>query len=182
MSWSEVGGWLKDNGGTGVALIGSLLTGNVPGAIAAGVSLVGSATGQTDPMEALRALQNDPETTIRLKELYYENEQDIRRDYRETLKLELEDAQKEHETTQETIQNGDNSDDVIVRRTRPFQSWLSLFAALGYVFTQDTPSIEILMLLLTLPWAYAGLRQIGKGISSVTNYKAYAARQEAEAK
>lgn len=38
--WGKVGGWLKDNAGTGAALVGSLLTGNAPGAIAAGISLV----------------------------------------------------------------------------------------------------------------------------------------------
>ena len=29
------------------------------------------------------------------------------------------------------------------------------------------PSVEILLLLLTLPWAYAGLRQIEKGLDTV---------------
>ena len=53
MNWSDVGSWLKTNAGTGTALIGSLLTGNVHGAIAAGVSLVSSATGQSDPQKAL---------------------------------------------------------------------------------------------------------------------------------
>jgi hypothetical protein len=33
MSWSSVGEWLKTNTGSGLALVGSLLTGNVPGAI-----------------------------------------------------------------------------------------------------------------------------------------------------
>ena len=41
MNWSDVGSWLKDNAGTGAALVGSLLTGNVPGAVAAGVALHG---------------------------------------------------------------------------------------------------------------------------------------------
>jgi hypothetical protein len=61
MKWSKVGGWLKDNAGTGTALIGSLLTGNVPGAIAAGVSLVSGATGSNDPSEVLAQLQGNPE-------------------------------------------------------------------------------------------------------------------------
>ena len=39
MSWSKVGEWLKGNTGTGASLVGSLVTGNVPAAIAAGVSL-----------------------------------------------------------------------------------------------------------------------------------------------
>ena len=30
MNWTDVGSWIKDNAGTGAALVGSLLTGNVP--------------------------------------------------------------------------------------------------------------------------------------------------------
>jgi len=67
MNWKDVGGWLKDNAGSGTALVGSLLTGNVPGAVAAGVALVSSATGSTNPNDALAALQGDPTTMIRLK-------------------------------------------------------------------------------------------------------------------
>ena len=37
MNWAEVGKWLKENAGIGATLVGSLLTGNVPGAVAAGV-------------------------------------------------------------------------------------------------------------------------------------------------
>lgn len=65
MSWKEVGQWLKDNAPSGAALVGSLLTGNVPGAVAAGVSLVASATGSTDPAQSLKQLQNDPATLVR---------------------------------------------------------------------------------------------------------------------
>jgi len=84
-------------------------------------------------------------------------------------RIELEDEQAQHRTTQETIQAGDRAEDVFVRRTRPGQSWISLFAALAYVFVVEVPDVMILGALLTLPWAYAGLRQIGKGVESVTN-------------
>lgn len=32
-TWSKVGDWLKDNAGSGAALVGSLVTGNVPATI-----------------------------------------------------------------------------------------------------------------------------------------------------
>ncbi|MCH9837706.1 hypothetical protein K0U83_18735 [bacterium] len=165
--WSRVGDWLKDNAGTGTALVGSLLTGNVPGAIAAGVSLVSGATGTNDPAQALAALQADPQTVARLKELYYQNEASVRQHIEALTRIELE----AHQTTQATIQSGDRAEDPFVRRTRPAQSWCSLIAAFVYVLyttAADKPTdFMILSALLTLPWAYAGLRQIGKGIDSI---------------
>jgi hypothetical protein len=166
-NWSDVGGWIKANAGTGAALVGSLLTGNVPGAVAAGVSLVGTATGTDEPIEALARLQQDPQAMARLKHLYYENEADVRRHLETMTRLQMEDEQHRHSTTQETIRAGDKAEDSFVRRTRPGQSWVSLFAALAYVFVNDSPDVMILGALLTLPWAYAGLRQVGKGIDSV---------------
>lgn len=166
MNWSDVGSWLKQNAGSGAALVGSLLTGNVPGAVAAGVALVGSATGTTNPEQALQTLQNDPQTVVKLRELAIQNDSSIRQHIEDLTAMELKDKQAEHEETQKTIRNGDNSQDVVVRRTRPLQSWLSLIAAIVYVFYFKEPDIYILGLLLTLPWAYAGLRQIGKGIDA----------------
>jgi len=87
-------------------------------------------------------------------------------------RLRLEDAQKEQEQTQTTIRTGDTAEDPFVRRTRPAQSWVSLLAALFYVFITQSPDITILMALLTLPWAYAGLRQVGKGVDSVAGVMA----------
>lgn len=45
MKWQDVGDWIKRNAGPGAALVGSLVTGNIPGAVAAGVSIVSGATG-----------------------------------------------------------------------------------------------------------------------------------------
>ena len=42
MNWKDVGAWVKKNAGPGAALVGSLVTGNVPGAVAAGVSIISS--------------------------------------------------------------------------------------------------------------------------------------------
>jgi len=166
MDWSKVGEWLKGNAGTGASLVGSLLTGNIPGAVAAGVALVSSATGTNDAAKALQALQQDPATLVRLRELALQDEASIRAHIQAMAKMELDDAQAAHEATQKTIQSGDNAEDVVVRRTRPLQSWLSLIGALVYVALVPTPDTTVLGLLLTLPWAYAGLRQIGKGIDS----------------
>lgn len=162
MKWSDVGEWLKTNAGTGAALVGSLLTGNIPGAVAAGVALVSGATGVATPDAALAQFQQDPATIIRLRELALENEASIREHIRAMTELELKDQQAEHEQTQLTVRAGDAAEDSFVRRTRPGQSWVSLFAALAYVFTNQAPSIEILGILMTLPLAYAGLRQWGK--------------------
>ncbi len=168
MEWGDVGSWIKDNAGAGASLVGSLLVGNVPGAIAAGVSMVSGATGTDDPVKALQALQSDPQTMVKLRELANQEEDSIRRHIAEMRRIELEDQQKEHEETQKTVRAGDVASDRFVRWTRPGQSWISLFAAIGYVFYSDSPELWILGALLTLPSAYAGLRQVGKGIDSFT--------------
>lgn len=171
MNWSDVGNWLKANAGSGAALVGSLLTGNVPGAIAAGISIVSGATGTDDPAKALAQFQGNPEALIRLKEIAQKEEESIRAHIRGMKELELNDLQAEQKETQETIRAGDKADDPFVRFTRPGQSWLSLFGALAYTFLNKDPSFEILALLLSLPWAYAGLRQIGKGMDMLTSRK-----------
>jgi hypothetical protein len=165
MTWGGVGDWLKSNGGMGAALVGSLLTGNVPGAVAAGVALVSSATGVAGPDAALQQLQSDPATVVRLRELAVQDEASIREHVRAMTQLELQDAQLEHAETQSTIRAGDAAEDPFVRRTRPGQSWLSLAGALAYVFTVPVPDLMILSALLALPLAYAGLRETGKGIA-----------------
>lgn len=166
MDWSKVGEWVKENAGSGAALVGSLLTGNLPGAVAAGVSLVSSATGTADPQKALEAMQSDPATLVRLRELANQEEASIREHIRAMEAMRLQDLQAEQHETQETIRAGDQAEDVVVRRTRPLQSWLSLIAAIYYGVFTSAPSVEILLALLTLPWAYAGLREIGKGITT----------------
>jgi len=175
-NWNKVGDWIKDNAGAGASLVGSLLTGNLPGAVAAGVSLVSGATGSDNPEIAMAQLQSNPESLVKLKELYYKNEDSIRLHIESIKRLELEDNQAEHAETQKTIRSGDNAEDVVVKRTRPLQSWLSLAAAIVYVFASmytGTGDIDftVLGLLLTLPWTYAGLRQVGKGIDSFKQHK-----------
>jgi hypothetical protein len=171
MSWSKVGDWVKDNAGTGATLVGSLLTGNVPSAVAAGISLVSSATGSDNPDIALKQLQNNPETLLKLKELVYKEEDSIRNHIKDMKQIELEDAQKEHEQTQTTIRNGDNSDDKVVRYVRPSHATISLISAIAYVFTQTTVDFAVLGALLTLPLTYAGLRGIDKTMATLKQSK-----------
>lgn len=166
MGWQDVGEWLKGNAGAGASLVGSLLTGNIPGAVAAGVAMVSSATGSNDPLAALQSLQTDPATVVRLRELAVQDEANIRTHIQAMEKLRLDDLAAEHHETQETIRAGDKAEDRFIRWTRPGQSWLSLAAAIGYGVSSNNPSLELVALLLALPWAYAGLRQIGKGIDS----------------
>lgn len=176
MKWSDVGEWIKSNAGAGAALVGSLLTGNIAAAFAAGVSLVSSATGTADPAAALAQLQQDPATVVRLRELALQDEANIREHIRAMAELEAKDRQAEHHETQETIRAGDQAEDRIVRWTRPGQSWASLGMAFWYIWHCTTsaiaPSEMVLGLLLALPWAYAGLRQIGKGVDAMASRQA----------
>lgn len=175
MDWKDVGAWLRDNAGAGAALVGSLLTGNIPGAVAAGVSLVSGATGEANADKALAVLQADPAAMLKLREMALAEQAQIREHIRAMEELRLKDAQAEHEQTQQTIRAGDAAEDSFVRRTRPAQSWASLIAAfsyIGYCLAASKPiSLDVLMALLALPWAYAGLRQIGKGIDSMASAK-----------
>lgn len=167
MDWKQVGTWLKDNAGAGASLVGSLLVGNIPGAVAAGVSLVSGATGEANPDKAMAVLQSDPAAMLKLRELAVQNDAAIREHIRAMEEMRLKDAQAEHHETQETIRAGDKAEDRFVRWTRPAQSWVSLLAALAYALAAKTPSLELVALLLALLWAYAGLRQIGKGVDAV---------------
>ena len=167
MSWGKVGEWLKENAGTGASLVGSLLTGNVPAAVAAGVSLVSSATGASSAEDALYQLQNNPDTVIKLKELALEENKSIRLHVEVMERLKLEDAQSEHNQTQQTIRNGDNSIDEKIRMVRPTmakQSWISTIcyclACFGIhaINGHDIFSSYIAMMLSAPAWAYLGLR------------------------
>jgi len=171
MSWAAVGDWLKENAGGSAALVGSLLTGNVPAAVAAGVSLVSGSAGSDDPTKVLEKLQTNPETLITLRRLSNDNEAAIRRHIETMTRLQLEDQQAAQKEAQTTIRAGDIAEDAFIRQTRPGQSWISLMAAIWYALQSNAPDGFILGLLLTLPFTYAGLRQVGKGIDSMVKIK-----------
>lgn len=168
MNWATVGEWLKTNAGTGAALVGSLLTGNVPGAVAAGVALVGSATGTADPAHALAALQGDPATVLRLRELAIQEEASIREHIRAMEELRLKDEQSAHQQQQDTIRSGDNSSDEYVRHTRPMMARQSWYFTAGYVVLFEAlqaagafhsgAEMELAMVLIAPAAAYLGFR------------------------
>lgn len=172
MSWQDVGGWLKNNAGSGAALIGSMLTGNIPGAIAAGVSLVSGATGEADPDKVLTALQTDPTTVLRLRELALQDAASIREHIRAIEELRLKDAQAEHEQTQLTIRGGDGAGDEYVRHTRPLMARQSWYATMAYVIVFEGLKalhvfsggavLELAMLLVAPAGAYIGFRTLDK--------------------
>ncbi|MBB68002.1 MAG: hypothetical protein CMP19_10780 [Rickettsiales bacterium] len=168
MNWSDVGSFLKQNQKGVAGLVGSLLTGNVVGAVSAGASMVAQATGTTDPDKALSTLQDNPEAMLRLEEIAAYREAEVNRHIESTLKIELEhkeadyqDAQSSHSETQKTIRNGDNAEGVL-KYIRPSHATVSLIAAVYYGIFTDSPDIMVLGAFLTLPFTYAGLREIGK--------------------
>ena len=161
MNWSDVGGFLKENK-TGVAsLVGSLLTGNVVGAVSAGASMGAQATGTTDPDQALAELKKNHDAMLRLEEIAAAREAEVNRHLESVMALELQDKQRSHSETQQTIRNGDNAEGA-VKYVRPLHATASLFAGIAYVFVTDSPELAIIGAFLTLPTTYAGLREIGK--------------------
>lgn len=171
-TWTDVGQWLKSNAGTGAALVGSLLTGNVPGAVAAGVALIGSATGTNNPSDALAQFQSDPATVIRLRELALQEEASIREHVRAMTEAQLRDVQAEHEQQQLTIRGGDTAGDEYVRHTRPLMARQSWYATAGYIVLFEglksagmfnTGAVmELAMVLIAPAAAYLGFRTADK--------------------
>lgn len=171
-NWTDVGDWLKTNAGSGAALVGSLITGNIPGAVAAGVALVSGATGHSTPDQALAALQSDPASVLKLREMALAEEKSIRDHIRAMKELELVDAQKAHETQQATIRAGDAVEDAYVRHTRPLMARQSWYATMAYVVAfealkafgliQTGAVVELAMLLVAPAGAYLGFRTFDK--------------------
>jgi hypothetical protein len=141
MAWSDVGSWLKSNAGTGTALVGSLLTGNVPGAVAAGVALVSSATGHSDPVKALEQLQTNPETLLKLRELAQKNEESIRGHLAEMYRLELGDfkSARDRDTGLRKAGYKNNRADIMIAIA--FASLIIIFVLIN---TNDAMKAEVL--------------------------------------
>lgn len=158
MEWGSIGGWIKDNG---LPIVGSLLTGGTSAALATGISLIQAATGESEPEKALLSLQNNPESMVRLKELTFKNDADIRKNLKDIKEIELNDKQKEHEQSQLTIRNGDNAKGNI-KWVRPSHATISLGYAMYYASQATTVDVYVLALFLALPFSYGGLRTLDK--------------------
>ena len=149
-----------------------MLTGNVPGAVAAGVALVGSATGTNDPAKALAALQGDPATVLKLRELAVQEEASIREHIRTMEEMRLKDEQAAHEQQQLTIRGGDTAQDEYVRHTRPMMARQSWYATMAYVIGfeglkaadvfKTGASWDLAMIIITPAAAYLGFRSLDK--------------------
>lgn len=170
MEWKDVGNWIKANAGPGAALVGSLLTGNIPGAVAAGTALVAGATGTTNPTEALAALQGNPETLLRLKELALQEQDSVRRHIEAMESLRLKNEADAHQEQQETIRSGDNAEDEYVRHTRPKMARQSWYGTAIYIAAAEVckwagvaaagASFDIAMILASPSLAYIGFRSM----------------------
>ena len=168
MDWKSVGEWLKANAGAGASLVGSLLTGNVPGAVAAGVAMISSATGTADPAKALEALQSDPGTVLKLRELAVQEAESIRNHIQAMEELRLKDEQAAHAEQQETIRSGDRAEDEYVRHTRPLMARQSWYATAIYIIGFEAlkalevfkvgATFDLAMIIIAPAAAYLGFR------------------------
>lgn len=174
MNWSDVGDWIKGNAGNGVSLVGSLLTGNISGAIAAGVSMVSGVTGTTDPEKALIALQTDPKLLIELERVKNERSAEINRHIETMALAEIEDKQKEHETTAKVIIEGQKiATGWFEKNSRPMMAWCSLgftFWYLGYALVKVVSVSEIGLIVASGGYfAWMGLRSLDKKTAAKIN-------------
>lgn len=174
MSWSKVGDWIKNNAGSGAALVGSLLTGNVPGAIAAGVSMVSGVTGTDDPQKSLAALQADPKLIVELERVKNERQHEVNRHIEAMALADLEDKQKEHDTTARVIVEGQKvADGWFEKNSRPAMAWASViftFWYLGYSLINNAAVSEIGLIVASGGYfAWMGLRSLDKKTAKSIN-------------
>jgi hypothetical protein len=162
MNWSDVGDWIKDNAGSGAALVGSLLTGNVPGAIAAGVSMVSGVTGTNDPQKALAMLQASPELMLNLERVRNERDTEINRHIEAIALAELKDKQAEHETTAKVVVEGQKAaDHWIEKSVRPVMALASMVFS-GFYVQGGSADAALLAIVIGPCFAWMGLRTIDK--------------------
>lgn len=167
MDWKDVGNWLKKNAGAGASVVGALLTGGPAAGAAAAISMIVGATNESDPARALEALQQNPATMLRLRELALQDEASIREHVRLMEEARLKDEQAAHKEQQETIRTGDNSQDIYVRHTRPKMARQSWYATAVYVVGFEIAkacgygegaSVELALLMAAPAGAYLGFR------------------------
>lgn len=103
--------------------------------------------------------QMTPEQQIELLALQSKMEEALA----EQARIQAQDRQSEHTTTQQTVQSGDQSNDWVVRATRPLMALISTCAGSYYVITNPTPDLTIATILFALGATYMGLRHREKG-------------------
>ncbi len=109
--------------------------------------------------------QLPPESLVELEKLKVEMEKQVTR----RKELELQDKQKEHEQTQLTIRNGDNTKDEYVRQTRPKMARQSFVMMVLYIVAMelmkangfgDGADVYLALTIGTPAFAYLGLRTL----------------------
>jgi hypothetical protein len=162
MNWSDVGSWIEKYAGPVAAVVGTMVGGPVPAAVAAGVKIITEATGKGDPAGALEQLQKDPETVAKLQELANASKQANLAHIEKMAEVSAQDAQASQSETQKTIRAADAATDTYVRHTRPNQSYGYTAAAIAYPFACLAlgAHIEPLILgtLMAYPVTYLGAR------------------------
>ncbi|MDR8523457.1 hypothetical protein [Shewanella fidelis] len=143
-------------------------------------NLVDIAAGKPNPEQALNQalISLSPQDLLQLKSVAVECEVQLAR-------IAAERNTSLHQQTQQTIQNGDNSTNPYVSKTRPYMARLSGYIVGTYVLGLEVAaafdkgsgaSLDIALLLISPLLAYMGLREIGKwregavtgGASSIT--------------
>lgn len=148
--------WIKKIAGYAPDIAAAVATGGsslaVTGLRILGKELLGNESASESEIERA-VLSASPEQMVELTRCNNEFKVEMKR-------LENQDKQSEHVTTQETIRNGDNSQHWWVSATRPAQSWCCMGIA-AWLAYNDKP-VEIVLAFLGITGAYFGLRQLGK--------------------
>ncbi|MCK8043939.1 hypothetical protein MSG37_03505 [Shewanella sp. 1CM18E] len=129
-------------------------------------NLVDIAAGKPSPEQALNQALTllSPQDLLQLKSVAAECEVQLAR-------IEAKRDTSLHLQTQQTIQNGDNSTNLYVSKTRPYMARLSGYIAGTYVLGLEAAaafdkgsgaSLDMALLLISPLLAYMGLREIGK--------------------
>ncbi|SIO94807.1 hypothetical protein [Vibrio spartinae] len=125
-----------------------------------------SLSKQQKQLAITRELQNlPPESRVELERIQLELEKEITR----RQELQLQDKQVEHHETQETIRDGDKTEDPYIRKTRPLMARQSLWAVILYCFVMEFLKAKgigtgvdpwVASILSSPAWAYLGLRTL----------------------
>lgn len=105
-----------------------------------------------------------PDELIELNRLKVELENQVTR----RIQIAAQARQSEHQETQTTIRNGDQSKNWVVVCSRPAMALVSAISASAYVLTNPDPKLDVAAFLIGLAATYMGLRhrEKDKGIAN----------------